>query len=133
MKLVSSFADLYLIPASLRTCFTCLYSYQVLTDETLWPSLAGSSPPVAKRRQKRQGWGTSGSRRYMDNERGRKGANAGARRVRKCYYALLATRFSLRSRRVKQRGAQHYVHISVTVLTALTFHLFKVEKFSVPF
>ena len=64
----------------------------------------------------------------MENERGRKGASAGAWRVRKCFfefYALLATRFSLRIRRVSQRGAQRYVPISVTVLTALTFHLLK--------
>ena len=49
------------------------------------------------------------------------------------FYALLAMRFSLRIRRVSQRGARRYVPISVTVLTALPLHLLKVYKYSVAF
>ena len=42
MKLLPSFAALLLIPASLRTCFACLYMYcnQVVTDFLLRASLA---------------------------------------------------------------------------------------------
>ena len=54
---------------------------------------------------------------------------------RKCFefYALLGTCFSLRLWLVRQRGGQCYAPRSVTVLTALTVHLFKVEKLSVAF
>ena len=67
----------------------------------------------------------------MEDKRGQKGASAGACRVRKCFSGF--TRFSLRIQPVSQRGARRCVPMSVTVLTALTIHLFKVEKFSVAF
>ena len=49
------------------------------------------------------------------------------------FYALLATSFSLRLWLVRKRGGRRYAPTSVTVLTALTIHLFKVETFSVVF
>ena len=49
------------------------------------------------------------------------------------FYGLLATRFPLHFRYVSQRGARRYVPISVTVLTALSIHLFRVGTFSVAF
>ena len=47
------------------------------------------------------------------------------------FYALLATQFSLRIRRVTQRGARRHVPINVTALTALFFFLFKIKVFDV--
>ena len=64
----------------------------------------------------------------MVNERRREEASVGARRVTKrfCeFYALLATQFSLRRRRIGRRGAQRYIPINVTALTALFICLFK--------
>ena len=49
------------------------------------------------------------------------------------FYALLATQFFLRRRLISRPGAQGCAPRSVTVLTALTIHLFKVEKLSVAF
>ena len=49
------------------------------------------------------------------------------------FYALLATRFSLRLWPVRLREGQRYAPMRVMVLTALTIHLFKVEKFFVAF
>ena len=49
------------------------------------------------------------------------------------FYALLATGFSLHYWRVRQRGGRPYVPTRITVLTALTVHLFKSEKCSVAF
>ena len=45
------------------------------------------------------------------------------------FYALLATSFSLTIGHAQQRGARRYVRTFLTVLTALTIHLFHVEKF----
>ena len=45
-------------------------------------------------------------------------------------YALLATSFSLTVGHAQQRGAHRYVRTFITVLTALTIHLFHVENFS---
>ena len=64
-------------------------------------------------------------------ERNKKKAAGGNVKVES--YALLATRFSLRLWLVRRRGGRRYAPTSVTVLTALTFHLFKVDKFSVAF
>ena len=44
------------------------------------------------------------------------------------FYALLATRFSLRLWLVRRREGQGYAPTSVTMLTALTIHLLNVEK-----
>ena len=44
------------------------------------------------------------------------------------FYALLATQFSLRLWLFRLRGGQRYAPRSVTVLTALTIHLFDVKK-----
>ena len=49
------------------------------------------------------------------------------------FYALLATRFSSRLWLVRLREGGRYAPTRVTVLTALTIHLFKVEKFFVAF
>ena len=49
------------------------------------------------------------------------------------FYALLATRFSLRLWLVRLREGRRYAPTRVTVLTSLTIHLFKVEKFFVAF
>ena len=46
------------------------------------------------------------------------------------FYALLATLFSLRIWLVRRRGGRGYAPTRVTVLTALTIHLFNVQKFS---
>ena len=47
------------------------------------------------------------------------------------FYALLATRFSLRLWRARLREGRRYAPTTVTVVTALTIHLFKVKNFSV--
>ena len=49
------------------------------------------------------------------------------------FYALLATSFSLTIRHAQQRGARCSAREFITVLTALTIHLFKVKKLFVPF
>ena len=49
------------------------------------------------------------------------------------FYALLATLFSLTIGHAQQRGARRYVRTFITVLTALTIHLFHVENFFVAF
>ena len=49
------------------------------------------------------------------------------------FYALLATSFSLTIGHAQQRGARRYVRTFITVLTALTIHLFYVENFFVAF
>ena len=49
------------------------------------------------------------------------------------FYALLASRFSLRLWRVRLREGRRYAPTTVSVLTALTIHLFKVKIFSVAF
>ena len=49
------------------------------------------------------------------------------------FYAPLAKRFALPIRRVRGREARCYTPKLGTVLTALTIHLFKPEKFSVAF
>ena len=46
------------------------------------------------------------------------------------FYALLATSFSLTIGHAQQRGARRYVRTLITVLTALTIHLFHVKNFS---
>ena len=55
--------------------------------------------------------------------------------LRKCFefYALLATRFSLRLWLVRLREGRRYAPTRVTVLTALTIHLLKVENIFVAF
>ena len=47
------------------------------------------------------------------------------------FCALLATQFSLRRRRIRGQGAQRYVPINVTALTALFVCLFKFKLFDV--
>ena len=49
------------------------------------------------------------------------------------FYALLASLCSLTIRPAQQRGAQRYACTFITVLTAFTIHLFKVETFVVAF
>ena len=49
------------------------------------------------------------------------------------FYALLASHFFLRLWLVRQRGGRRYAPTSVTVLTASTIHVFKVEKNFVSF
>ena len=49
------------------------------------------------------------------------------------FYALLATRFSLRLRLVRRREGRRWGPTSVTVVTALTIHLSHVKKFLVAF
>ena len=49
------------------------------------------------------------------------------------FYALLATRFSLRLWLVRRRGGRRYAPTRVTVLAALTSHLSKVEEPSIAF
>ena len=49
------------------------------------------------------------------------------------FYTLLATRSSLRLWPVRRRGGQCYAPTCVTVPTALTIHLFNVEKVFVAF
>ena len=76
-------------------------------------------PPAVKRRQKRQELGTGGRGGYMMNQRGREGARAGAWRVTKIFFRVLRVAqhgFSLRKRRVRQRGARRYVPINLTAL-----------------
>ena len=47
------------------------------------------------------------------------------------FYVLLATSFSLTIWHAQQRGARRYVRTFITVLMALTIHLFHVESFFV--
>ena len=49
------------------------------------------------------------------------------------FYALRATVSSLRVWRVRRCGGRRYAPTSITVLTALTIHLFKVENISIVF
>ena len=49
------------------------------------------------------------------------------------FYALLAERFSLRIRRASGHGARRSTRTLVTVLTALTIHLFQAETFLMAF
>ena len=49
------------------------------------------------------------------------------------FYALLATRFSLHLWLVRRQGGRRYAPTSVAVLTALTIHLFDVERFFIAF
>ena len=49
------------------------------------------------------------------------------------FYALLASRFSSRLWRVRLREGRRYTPTTVSVLTSLTIHLFKVKEFSVAF
>ena len=49
------------------------------------------------------------------------------------FYALLATRFSLRLRLVRRREGQRWGPTSVSVFTVLTIQLFYVEKCFVAF
>ena len=49
------------------------------------------------------------------------------------FYALLATSFSLTIWQAQQQGARRYVRTFITVLTALTIHLFKVKNIFVAF
>ena len=49
------------------------------------------------------------------------------------FCTMLAMRFCLFIRHVKQRGARRYVPAVVTALTALFVYLFKLEKCSVAF
>ena len=44
------------------------------------------------------------------------------------FSVLLATSFSLTIGHAQKRGARRYVHTFITVLTALTIHLFHVEN-----
>ena len=65
-------------------------SWMVLPWWLRCPQLdATYSPPAAKKRQKRRGWGTGGRGRYMVNRKGREGARAGAWRVTKKYFRVL--------------------------------------------
>ena len=68
----------------------------------------------------------------MVKKRGREGARAGAWRVTKKsfeFYALLATLFALRRRRIRRRRAQGYAPVNVTELTALFICLFQFKIF----
>ena len=49
------------------------------------------------------------------------------------FYALLATRLSLRLWQVRLREGRCYAPRTVMVLTALTIHLFEVKSFSIAF
>ena len=49
------------------------------------------------------------------------------------FYTMLATLFSLTIRHAQQRGAGRYARTFITVLTALTIHVFKVENIFVAF
>ena len=49
------------------------------------------------------------------------------------FYTMLATSFSLTNRHAQQRGERRYARTFITLLTPLTIHVFKVEKFLVPF
>ena len=72
----------------------------------------------------------------MVNKRGREGARAGAWRVTKNifeFYALLATPFCFRRRRIRRRRAHGYAPINATALTALFICLFKLKIFDVVF
>ena len=68
----------------------------------------------------------------MVNKRGSEGRVQGRELLRNSFfesYALLATQFSLRSRRIRRRQGRRYVPVSVTALTALFFCLFKFKTF----
>ena len=72
----------------------------------------------------------------MEKKRKREGASSGAWRLSKIFfrfYSLLAERLSFRIRRVRGQGARRSTRAFATVLTALTIHLYKDEKFSVAF
>ena len=72
----------------------------------------------------------------MVNKRGREGRVQGHGVLRKKifdFYALLATQFSLRRRRIRRRQGRRYVPVSVTALTALFICLFKFKIFAVVF
>ena len=72
----------------------------------------------------------------MVNKRGREGRVQGRGVLRKkhfAFYALLATQFSLRRRRIRQQQGRCYVPVSVTALTALFICLFKFKIFDVVF
>ena len=67
----------------------------------------------------------------MEKKTKRKGASSGALRLREMFfgfYALLRERFSLRIPRIRGQGARRSTLRFVTVLTALTLHLFKAKK-----
>ena len=49
------------------------------------------------------------------------------------FYALLATRFSVRLRLVRRREGRRWGPTRITAVTALTIHLFHVEIFPVAF
>ena len=65
--------------------------------------------------------------------RGRKFWGVASYKIFFAFYALLAERFSLRIRRVSWHGAWRSSRTLVTVLRALTFHLFEAEKCFVVF
>ena len=72
----------------------------------------------------------------MVKKRGREGRVQGRGVLRKFFfefYALLATQFSLRRRRIKRRQGRRYVCVSVTALTALFICLFKFKNFDFVF
>ena len=72
----------------------------------------------------------------MVNKRGLERRSQGRGVLRKfCFefYALLATQFSLRRRRIRRRQGRRYVPVSVTALTALFICLFKFKIFDVVF
>ena len=72
----------------------------------------------------------------MMKKRGRKEPSTGARRATEFFfefYALLATHFSLRRRRIRRQQGWRYVCVSVTALTALSICLFKVKILDVVF
>ena len=73
----------------------------------------------------------------MEKDKGRERAQDGGRGVFVIFffrvYAPLAKRFSLPIRRVRGREARCYTPKLGTVLTALSIHLIKPERFSVAF
>ena len=103
----------------------------------LCPGLdAAQVPPAAKGRRKRRGWGEGGRGRYMANKREREGRVQGRGvlpKIFSVFYALLATQFSLRRRRIRRRQRRRCVPVSVTALTALFICLFRFKIFQVVF
>ena len=72
----------------------------------------------------------------MVNKRGREGRVQGRGVLQKhffVFYALPATQFSLRRRRIGRREGRRYVCVSVTALTALFICLFEFKIFEVVF